>query len=401
HTEKITESSYPRTPGLDSTGLGFVGHVSDGVISVDLFVSLAISIFLITVDLFLSLLVWDLENRGPAFALLLGSNITAFSAEEIPCISAVVVALFSEILLLEAPQLVTLLKEMKDGLDAVRSKVQALTAKVKADQFPTVEGISYLETKHLLLLNYCQSLVYYLLRKAKGFSIEGHPVVRSLIEIRLFLEKIRPIDKKLQYQIQKLTKVAAGGTDNVGVSEKEADVSQKTEDLLKYRPNPDMLVGKTDEISQDGVYKPPKFAPTSMEEDKMSKQERKALRREKNTLRQAGQSAFVRELMDDLEGRPEEIREIVGTESAELNRYKAKWQERARCEEELFIRAPLTKLEKKREKHLKKSRNGLLGLTDSFYDEIKSLPLESEETADPMGDASRGIGKLKKRKRKY
>lgn len=30
----------------------------------------------------------------------------------------------------ESPQLVTLLKEMKDGLDAVRSKIQALTVKV-------------------------------------------------------------------------------------------------------------------------------------------------------------------------------------------------------------------------------------------------------------------------------
>lgn len=55
---------------------------------------------------------------------------------------------------------------------------------------PTADGISYLEAKHLLLLNYCQSLVYYLLRKVKGLSIDGHPVVTSLVEIRLFLEKV-------------------------------------------------------------------------------------------------------------------------------------------------------------------------------------------------------------------
>lgn len=61
---------------------------------------------------------------------------------------------------------------------------------VKSNNYPTVEGISYLEAKHLLLLNYCQSLVYYLLRKARGFSINGHPVVQSLVEIRLFLEKV-------------------------------------------------------------------------------------------------------------------------------------------------------------------------------------------------------------------
>ena len=52
------------------------------------------------------------------------------------------------------------------------------------------------------------------------------------------------------------------------------------------------------------------------------------------------------------------MREIVGTESRELTRYKEKMEQRARKEEELFTRAPLTKMEKKKEKHLRKSRNG-------------------------------------------
>ncbi|KAA8528374.1 hypothetical protein F0562_035729 [Nyssa sinensis] len=305
----------------------------------------------------------------------------------------------------EAPQLVMLLKEMKDGLDVVRSKVQALTAKVKADHLPTADGISYLEAKHLLLLNYCQSLVYYLLCKAKGLSIEGHPVVRSLVEIRLFLEKIRPIDKKLQYQIQKLTRIAGNEVDNVGLSEKDVDSTRKTEDLLMYRPNPDMLVSKTNMTAEDGggVYRPPKFAPTSMEEDKVSRQERNVLRKEKETLRQARQSAYVRELMDDLEGRPEEVREVVGTESRELVKYKARMEERSRREEELFTRASLTKMEKKKMKHLKKSRNGLLGLADSFYDEIKTLPLEDNVTEQTTGFDNSYVGerKLKKHKRKH
>jgi len=302
----------------------------------------------------------------------------------------------------EAPQLAALLKEMKGGLDTVRSKVQALTAKVKANQFPTADGISYLETKHLLLLNYCQSLVYYLLRKANGFSIEGHPVVRSLIETRLFLEKIRPIDKKLEYQIQKLTRVTVGTTEVVGLSEKESDASKSTADALLYRPNPDMLVPKFDMNSQegDGVYRPPKIAPTSMKEGMTSKQERNALRKEKLILQQSRQSDFMREMMDNMEGKPEEVREIVGAESVELSRYKAKWEKRARQEEELFTRAPMTKMEKKKEKHLK-SRNGLLGLTDSFYDEIKTLPLEDDNSEQVTGlDYGSRKGKLKKRKRR-
>lgn len=300
----------------------------------------------------------------------------------------------------QAPQLVTVLKEMKEGLDTVTSKVQALTAKVKAGHFPTPEGISYLETKHLLLLNYCQSLVYYLLRKAKGFSIEGHPVIRSLVEIRLFLEKIRPIDKKLQYQIQKLTRDSGAASEKSVLSEKGTDTQK--EDLLKYRPNPDLLVSKT-RGTEDGsnVYRPPKLVPAPMEEDKMSRQERNKSRKETMDLRKARQNPFMIDLVNNLEGRPEEVREVVGTESRELREYMAKMEERARQEEETFARAPLTKMEKKKMKHLKKSRNGLLGLTDSFYDEIKSLPLgDASEQSANFDNSSAGIKQQKKRKRR-
>lgn len=52
------------------------------------------------------------------------------------------------------------------------------------------------------------------------------------------------------------------------------------------------------------------------------------------------------------------MRDFVGAESRELNRYRAKMEVRARQEEELFTRTPFTRKEKKLEKHLRKSRNG-------------------------------------------
>ncbi|XP_028755382.1 neuroguidin-like isoform X1 [Neltuma alba] len=300
----------------------------------------------------------------------------------------------------DAPQLSALLKEMKEGLDSIRSKIQSLTVKVKQDEYPTAEGFSYLEAKNLLLLNYCQSLVYYLLRKAKGLSIEGHPVVRSIVEIRLFLEKIRPIDKKQQYQIQKLTKASENVKGNV-IPNEEPVAPNKSEDLSKYRPNPDMLVSKLDNQSQDGdaVYRPVKIAPTSMELDKTSKQERNALRREKEILRQAKQSDYIRSLMNDMEDRPEEVRDFMGT-SREVEKHVAKMEDRARQEEELFTRVPLSKMERKRDKYLKKSRNGLQGLTESFFDEIKTLPFGDKSGEEMVGSSNNGSrkGGLKKRK---
>lgn len=305
----------------------------------------------------------------------------------------------------EASQLTALLKEMKDGLDAVTNKVQALTAKVKSNQLPTSDGISYLDAKYLLLLNYCSSLVYYLLRKAKGFSIEGHPVIRSLIETRLFLEKIRPIDKKLEYQIMKLTKISVAPKENAFMDEKDSATPQAMDDRLKYRPNPDMLVSKSEVTAEDGdgIYRPPKFAPTTMEEDKKSRKERNSSRKDIETLRRARQSDYMRELMDDMAGKPEEVQESVGLESREVARYVAKMDERDRREEELFTRAPLTRIEKKREKYLKKSRFGMGGVTDSFFDEVRSLPLEGADGEQPTSfGSSRGrMRSFKKRKGRH
>ncbi|MQL87256.1 hypothetical protein Taro_019802 [Colocasia esculenta] len=307
-----------------------------------------------------------------------------------------------ETLTREALKLAALLREMKNGLDIVRGKVEALTSKVKENQYPTEDGISYLEAKHLLLLNYCQCIVYYLLRKAKGLPIEGHPVVRSLVEIRLFLEKVRPIDKKLDYLVQKLTRTASNAASNeVGSQDGVKDDSQTAEDPLKYRPNPDMLVSKIDHATEDGagVYRPPHFAPTSMDEDKISRKERQAIRKEKEALLRAKQSTLAKELMDEIEGRPEEVRETVGAEGRELTRYKAKLEERAQKEEELFTRAPITKLDKKMEKHLRKSRNGLLGLSD-FYDDIRAIPLGKSDDTSETSYVNSGHGGKRFKKQK-
>lgn len=65
--------------------------------------------------------------------------------------------------------------------------------------------------------------------------------------------QIRPIDKKLQYQIQKLTRITGSGVENLGLKEKEADPTQKTEDPLMFRPHPNMLDSKINinaEVSQ-------------------------------------------------------------------------------------------------------------------------------------------------------
>lgn len=141
---------------------------------------------------------------------------------------------------------------------------------IKNGEFSTEKGITYLETKHFLLMFYCQCITFYILLKAQGRSVKNHPVIAQMIEIRMFLEKvklylyklayifrefwlitsflwqIRPIDKKLQYQIEKLLKMAKTPFDT---SKNDGIVGSNDDDLL-FKPNPDMLVSKIDQTEK-------------------------------------------------------------------------------------------------------------------------------------------------------
>ena len=81
------------------------------------------------------------------------------------------------------------------------------------------------------MLGYLTDLTLLMSHKLRGRSIEGHPSIERLVEIRTVIEKIRPIDQKLKYQIDKLIKTAACGT-------------AAANDPLQFKPNPDNLVGK-------------------------------------------------------------------------------------------------------------------------------------------------------------
>ena len=102
----------------------------------------------------------------------------------------------------DAPELMALTKELTSTLSAIEASVEPLVKAARDGAFATAEGISYLDTKYLLMLSYCSSIVFYLLLKAEGRSVKDHPVIERLVEIRLYLEKLRPIDKKLQYQVR-------------------------------------------------------------------------------------------------------------------------------------------------------------------------------------------------------
>ena len=57
--------------------------------------------------------------------------------------------------------------------------------------------------KQNLMLSYCTFIIFYLMLKVEGKSTEKHPVVYKLAHIRTLMDKLRPIDTKMEKAIKK------------------------------------------------------------------------------------------------------------------------------------------------------------------------------------------------------
>lgn len=162
----------------------------------------------------------------------------------------------------DLPQALVLLNEMNLSAQHVASLVDNMIQRVRKGELSTDQGLSFLEMKYNMLLSYLINVTYVVLRKCSGETIEGDPCIDRLIEIRTVLEKIKPIEHKLKYQIDKLVKTAVTGT--------------SADDPTTFKANPENLMGQMEEASDssevsDGdkekggkknhdVYVPPKLS---------------------------------------------------------------------------------------------------------------------------------------------
>ncbi|KDQ12372.1 hypothetical protein BOTBODRAFT_56937 [Botryobasidium botryosum FD-172 SS1] len=174
--------------------------------------------------------------------------------------------------------------EMAASMASVRETVQTLAKKQRnTSELDLKSGISLLSLKDHTLLSYLQSLVLLSSHRMLGHSllertapsasfgtaerekrgIEAGDLVDSLVESRIILEKVKILETKMKYQIDKLVRMA---------EDNSTDAQNVTDDPLAFRPNPQNLIEETqdaaasdndedEEPDRSGVYRPPKLAP--------------------------------------------------------------------------------------------------------------------------------------------
>lgn len=229
-----------------------------------------------------------------------------------------------------------------------------------------------------------------------GQRIENDPSIDRLIEIRTVLEKIRPIDHKLRYQIDKLVKTAVTGTTNASdplnfkakpgslMTQNDSDESESDSD-----DEPSNAVQKkkskndpSDETEEIGKYVPPKLTSMPYDADETAAEKQEKIR--DRARKRAINSTLIDEWKEEFLDTPVEI---TGGSRAQQMISKA-MRERERYEEDNFTRLPMTKADKHRQKRL--STMGTLG------DELTGYGGNASGSKKRKGGAKKKGGKKRK-----
>jgi len=99
----------------------------------------------------------------------------------------------------------------------------------------TDKGFPFLDVKNEIFLEYLIDLVTLATLKVGGEDMTQHEDVQeSLIAARVAIEKIRTLDQKFQYQIDKFVRAATAGAGQAG-------------SYLQFRPHPEQMISTLEE----------------------------------------------------------------------------------------------------------------------------------------------------------
>lgn len=259
--------------------------------------------------------------------------------------------------------------ELNSSIKDMNHFVKSLIRQMKSSAGFIKGGISLLDIKNDTLITYLINLVFFVLKKSSGERIESDTVIDRLVESRVVLEKIAPLEQKLKYQIEKLVKTSL--TNEIDLSDKtrfKANPADMDDDGAVI--NDDETTGE-DNISKSkkktgGEYVPPKLASVPYDDDSLALKRQKLLDRAK---KRALNSSVLQELKEEYLDTPVEI-----THTNTLRNTRLKFEEeKEKFEESYFTRLPVTKQEKRKHKLLNSFTLGQLGDDITRFEDISAL----------------------------
>ncbi|KAH8584810.1 uncharacterized protein ELE39_000761 [Cryptosporidium sp. chipmunk genotype I] len=307
-------------------------------------------------------------------------------------------------------ELAPILVSMKEKVTEVKERMQVLLDLVKTKEgsgLVTEKGMEYLDSKNTLLLMYIGYLCYYMMLKTSpNINIKEHPILLRLVTLRTMMEKLKPIDVKLQPQIDRILELAEKSSkvdnfltsaprpdrfvfededdDNSDIGEEKTSRHDIGDDFESTGVDSDIEAAEEDSDDEKGIYKAPKNIPVEFNDKKLSKTEKmmKELERERQRLLRTD---IIRQMRSSIHEGPEEVGKEDSGQLPQLERLQRQIKERIDFEEDNMIRLPKTKKDKREEKLYKRLMNQVEGGVNTLDD----LAQFAERATDMVTDSKK------------
>eukprot|EP00933_Yihiella_yeosuensis_P034750 TRINITY_DN2822_c1_g1_i1.p1 TRINITY_DN2822_c1_g1~~TRINITY_DN2822_c1_g1_i1.p1 ORF type:complete len:434 (+),score=122.61 TRINITY_DN2822_c1_g1_i1:49-1350(+) len=314
-------------------------------------------------------------------------------------------------------ELLQALKQLRQKLSSIKggaaSALQDKGLAALLTQIAAKEGsdgrrgpAEYMEMKVQLLLNYIACLCYYLVLKTGGLPVREHPVVPKMIWMRSLLEKLKPVDQRLQYQMSKMLQWAEVRKTEALRSEDLDGAEQVDVRALKPGQLASSIQDEDDDEEEDdnalaepndhlgAVYRPPKIAQVEYTGDHVAMQERaeRELERKKARLER---SEFVRGLREEFTDAPREVQAEIRSDRAD--KMMRLMREQQEYEEDNMTRLRMKKTEARAMRNALRDSKRQSGGVESIYDASSDFDQLARSLAAGGGSKGKGKGKGKRR----
>jgi U3 small nucleolar ribonucleoprotein protein LCP5 len=269
----------------------------------------------------------------------------------------------------------------------ITAEISKLRDRIKTVQIkPMAEGISLLNVRLHSLLAYLINLTFLILCKTNGQPLP-QKCVEKLVELRQVLERTKPLETKLHYQITKLSQLAT-------IDTLPNSVPNDHDTALMFKPDLENFVVEKiiDDDDEKEFYKPPRVVPVPY----LDKPKKRITQQVKE---KAIQSRLLRDISTEFSTAPEEIK---ANETRLNSKDDVEWNDRIAFEEENFVRMNVTRKDKALMKRMQRTTltNELNEMHDDFGDLaglhslVENDPMDEnkqrDDAQDVIGRASRG-----------
>ena len=252
-------------------------------------------------------------------------------------------------------ELLNHLHQIKQSAEDVHGIFEKVYAKVNEDTKLSLDGFEILQVRNHCLCEYLENLALYAELRCNGANLETiEESITGLANNRCVVEKIKPLEKQLQYKMQKLEEL------------------EKSNGQIS-RANPDAMLQAVEQTGEDGEqlvsaeYQAPKFAATLY--PKAESDARKEARYAKSIRARTKADALIDEVAADLTEDPLEFGRRQHA-NREMKEFIKKQKEIEKYEEEHFVRIQRSKKDKAMMKKMEQMQGSLDSILD--YGHIQS-----------------------------